>query len=120
MLGCLRTKFQWAKAYPLLEEKYVSHSLTNLFRDVGIPTAIIPDSATSLTKGEFKKVASTAQVRIYPLEPYNPNQSTAEDMIREATRLYSEKYTQSIMGPCVYLLSRDQKPYGTRSPYSER
>ena len=63
------TKFQWAKAYPFSEEKYVSHSLTNLFRDVGFPAAIIPDSATSLTKGEFKKVAGRAQVPIYPLEP---------------------------------------------------
>ena len=66
------TKFQWAMAYPLSEEKYVSHSLTNLFRDVGFPAAIIPDSAAS-TKGEFKKVAGRAQVPIYPLEPYNPN-----------------------------------------------
>jgi len=87
-LAVYATKFQWAKAYPLPEEKYVSHSLTNLFRDVGFPTAIIPDSAASLTKDEFKKVAGRAQVPIYPLEPYNPNQSTAEDMIREATRLY--------------------------------
>jgi len=92
-LAVYATKFQWAKAYPLSEEKYVSHSLTNLFRDVGFPAAIIPDSAASLTKGEFKKVASRAQVSIYPLEPYNPNQSTAEDMIREATRLYQRFMT---------------------------
>jgi len=48
-LAVYATKFQWAKAYPLSEEKYVSHSLTNLFRDVGFPAAIIPDSAASLT-----------------------------------------------------------------------
>ena len=87
------TKFQWAKAYPLSQEKYVSNSLTNLFRDVGFPSAIVPDNAASLTKGEFKKIAGRAQVPIYPLEPYNPNQSTAEDMIREATRLYQRFMT---------------------------
>jgi len=77
----------------LSEEKYVSHSLTNFFRDVGFPAAIIPDSAASLTKVEFTKVASKAQIPIYSLEPYNPNQSTAEDMIREATRLYQRFMT---------------------------
>ena len=87
------TKFQWAKAYPLSQENYVSNSLTNLFRDVGFPSAIVPDNAASLTKGEFKKIAGRAQVPIYPLEPYNPNQSTAEDMIREATRLYQRFMT---------------------------
>ena len=55
--------------------------------DVGFPSAIVSDNAASLTKGEFKKIAGRAQVPIYPLEPYNPNQSTAEDMMREATRL---------------------------------
>ena len=92
-LAVYATKFQWAKAYPLTEEKHVHHSLTNLFRDVGFPTAIIPDNAASLTKGEFKRIASRAQVPIYPLEPYSPNQSTAEDTIREATRLYQRFMT---------------------------
>jgi len=40
----------------------VHHSLSHLFRDVGFRTALIPDSAASLTKGKFKKVASRAQV----------------------------------------------------------
>ena len=93
MFGGFATKFQWAKVYPLTEEKYVHQSLTNLFMDVGFPTAIIPDSATSLTKGEFKRVAGRAQVPIYPIEPYNPNQSLAEDMIREAIRLYQRFMT---------------------------
>jgi len=87
------TRFQWAKAYPLTEERNVHHSLSHLFRDVGFPNALIPDSATSLTRGKFKKVASKAQVPIYPLEPFNPNQSTAEDMIREGTRLYQRFMT---------------------------
>jgi len=80
------TRLQWAKAYPLSEERNAHQSLFYLFRDVGFPSALIPDGATSLTKGEFKRVANKTQVPIYPLEPFN--QSTAEDMIREGTRLY--------------------------------
>jgi len=92
-LAVYATRFQWAKANPLTEERNVHHSLSYLFRDVGFPNALIPDSAISLTRGDFKKVASKAQVPIYPLELFNPNQSTAEDMIREGTRLYQRFMT---------------------------
>ena len=107
------------KAYPLTEERNVHHSLSHLFRNIGFPNALIPDSATSLTRGVFKKVASKAQVPIYPLEPFNPNQSTAEDMIREG-RFYSlipeihdwEEYPEVIMGSGLYILLRNQKSHG--------
>jgi len=76
-LAIYATRFQWAKAYPLSEERHIHQSLSYLFRDVGFPSALIPDGASSLTKGEFKRVANKAQAPIYPLEPFNPNQSTA-------------------------------------------
>jgi len=99
--------------------------LSCLLRDVGFPSALIPDGATSLTKGEFKRVASKAQVPIYPLEPFNPNQSTAEDMIREGTRLYQrfmtgKKYPEVIMGSSLYILSGDQKSHDPRPSDAER
>ena len=87
-LAVYATKVQWARAYPLKNEKDVHTTLPKLFRQFGFPQAIIPDSAQSLTEGEFRRVASKAQVPIHPIEPYMHNQNLAEDTIREGTRLY--------------------------------
>jgi len=121
-LAVYATRFQWAEAYPLTEERNAHQSLSYLFRDVGFPSALIPDGATSLTKGEFKRVASKAQVPIYPLEPFNPN-----DRRRDKGRhpLISEvhgwkEYPEVIMGSSLYILSEDQKSHGPRPSDAER
>jgi len=122
-LAVYATRFQWAKAYPLTEERNVHHSLSHLFRDIGFPNALIPDSATSLTRGEFKKVASKAQVPIYPLEPFNPNQFTAEGMIRYSLipEIHDwEEYSEVIMGSGLYILPRNQKSHGPWPSNAER
>ena len=75
------TAFQWARGYPLEAEREVHTSLLKLFRQFGFPKALIPDHAKSLTRGDFRKTANKAQVPIFPLEPYQPNQNLAEDTI---------------------------------------
>jgi len=60
-LAIYATRFQWATASPLSEKRYVHQSLSYLFRDVGFPSALIPDGASSLTQGEFRRIANKAQ-----------------------------------------------------------
>jgi len=54
-LAVYAMRFQWAKAYPLSEERHVHQSLSYLFRDDGFPRALIPDGASSLTRGELRR-----------------------------------------------------------------
>ena len=88
-LAIYATAVQWARGYPLKNERDVHTTLSKLFRQFGFPSALIPDDAQSLTQGEFKKTANKGQVPIMPIEPHNPNQNLAEDTIREASRMYT-------------------------------
>ena len=84
------TKFQWSRAYPMPvnDGLQASYTLQKLFRKIGFPQAIIPDSALNLTKGKFLHTAQKAQVPIHAIEPYMHNLALAEDAIREALRLH--------------------------------
>ena len=87
------TSFQWARGYALKKEQDAHTSLPKMYRQFGFPKALIPDSALSLTQGEFRRCANKAQIPIHALEPYRPNQNLAEDAIREGSRLYTRLMT---------------------------
>jgi len=80
------TPFHWIRFDPTPEERDAHETLDSLFQTVGIPSALIPDNAKLLTKGEFRKKAARASCPIYPIEPYTSNANLCEDGIRETLR----------------------------------
>ena len=80
------TPYHWIRFDPMPERKDAHKTLDSLFQNVGIPSALIPDNARELIKGEFKRKATRASCPIYPIEPYTPNANICEDGIRETLR----------------------------------
>jgi len=80
------TPFHWIRYDPTPERRDAHKTLDLLFHTVGIPSALIPDNAKELTKGEFRKKAARASCSIYLIEPYTSNANLCEDGIRETLR----------------------------------
>ena len=84
------TPFHWMSVEGMAKKSEAHYkNLNNLFRRVGVPTAIIPDNAPELTHGDFRKKALMAQCAITPIEAYTrPNANIAEHGVRELKRQY--------------------------------
>jgi len=80
------TPFHWIRFDPTPHERDAHKTLDSLLQTVGIPSALIPDNAKTLTEGEFRKKAARASCPIYPIEPYTSNANLCEDGIRETLR----------------------------------
>ena len=63
----------------------VHSALDQWLQQIGVPRVIIPDNAAEFTGPEtqFVKKSRKVQCPIHPIEAYSPNQSIAEDVIRE-------------------------------------
>jgi len=108
------TPFHWIRFDPTPEERDAHKTLDSLFQTAGIPSALIPDNAKSLTEGEFRRKAARASCPIYPVEPHTSNASLCEDGIRETLRgfrrMMSATNTPRVLwddGLQHYLLSSD-------------
>jgi hypothetical protein len=82
------TTFHFVKAFPLPKKGEAHHSLSDFFKEVGIPSVMISDDAKELTQGKFKKKCRRAQCPIRPVEAYTPNANKVEGVIREVKRHY--------------------------------
>ena len=63
----------------------VHHALNEWLQQIGVPRVLIPDNAAEMTgpDSNFVKKARKVQCPVHLIEPYSPNQSFAEDVIRE-------------------------------------
>ena len=73
----------WVKAYPMASKSDTPGTLQDLLKDIGVPARLILDNSLEQTKGEFRKLARDAGIRIIQTEPYSPWQNRAELAIRE-------------------------------------
>jgi hypothetical protein len=82
------TSFDFVAAHPMKAKSEAHLTLDKVFRTVGIPSSMIPNNATKLTEGEFKRKCLQAQCPILPVVPYTPNANYAEGAIRELKKLF--------------------------------
>ena len=71
----------WIYCVPMKKESDAHLSLDDLFRDYGVPIAIIPDGAKSLNQGKYQRKCRRSGCRIKPVEAYTPNANLAEGNI---------------------------------------
>ena len=73
----------WVKAYPMAKKSEAPLTLQELLKEVGAPYKLILDNSLEQTKGDFRKIARDAGIRLIQTEPYSPWQNRAELAIRE-------------------------------------
>ena len=66
------TDYGWTRAYPMKAEREAHHTLSLLFKDVGVPNQMVMDGAKTQTLGEFRRKARDANCRVKQTEPYSP------------------------------------------------
>ena len=89
------TSTDWTRVYEMESKKYAKDTLPILFRTVGVPAIIRPDSAPELIKGEYKKTANRAGAHVWPVEPHTQQHNRAEIAIRETLRMYKRAKRKS-------------------------
>ena len=100
MLYC--TPFHWMCVEPIPKRADAHYTLDTLFQRVGCPRVLIPDNATELTQGEFRRKALKAQVTIKPVEAYTPNANIAEHGVRELKRAYRRTMIATNSPECLW------------------
>ena len=98
----------WVKAYPMATKADTVHTLQDLLKEVGVPAKLILDNSLEQTKGDFRKMARDAGIRIVQTEPHSPWQNYAESAIRElkkATRrrMARTRTPEVLWSDCVVL-----------------
>jgi hypothetical protein len=73
----------WVKAYPMTSKSGAPLTLQDLLKEVGAPYKLILDNSLEQTKGDFRKIARDAGIRLIQTKPYSPWQNRAELAIRE-------------------------------------
>ena len=96
------TPFHWMSVEGMAKKSEAHYNLDNLFRRIGVPTAIIPDNAPELTHGDFRKKALMAQCAITPIEAYTPNANIAEHGVRELKRQYRKVMLATNSPECLW------------------
>ena len=83
------TPFHFVRAFSMKSRAEVHSALYQWLQQIGVPRVLIPDGAGEFTgpESQFVKKARKVQCPIHPVEPYSPNQSIAEDVIRELKRM---------------------------------
>ncbi len=71
------------KAYPMAKKADTPLTLQDLLKEVGAPYKLILDNSLEQIKGDFRKIAWAAGIRIIQTEPYSPWQNRAELAIPE-------------------------------------
>ena len=82
------TPFHWTRVDPMAKRAESHSTLDSLFRNVGVPKAMISDNAREFVTGKFEEKLKRVQCASKPVEAYTPNQNRAEDAIRELKRAY--------------------------------
>ena len=98
------TPFHFVRAYPMKTRSDVHHALDEWLQQIGVPRVLIPDGAAEMTGPEsnFVKKARKVQCPVHPVEPYSPNQSFAEDVIRELKRMLKRTMLATNCPPHVW------------------
>ena len=76
-------------------EREAHHTLSLLFKDVGIPNQMVMDGAKTQTLGEFCRKARDADCRVKQTKPYSPFSNAAEGAIDELKKATGQKLTAS-------------------------
>ena len=82
------TPFHWTRVDPITRRAESHNTLDSLFRNVGIPSAMVSDNAKEFVTGKFEAKLSRVHCPSKPVEAYTPNQNRCEDAIRELKRAY--------------------------------
>jgi len=90
------TSFHFVRVFPMARKKDAPDTLDDFFKQVGVPSVMIPDNAGELTSKEFKRKCRKVQCKVHPIEPYTPNANLAESVIRELKRMF--RHTMSSTG----------------------
>ena len=72
------TEFNFVHIIPMRTKADVPHALKQFFKTLGVPDAIICDSAREQILGHSKKLCDQVDCAIRPLEPYTPWSNRAE------------------------------------------
>ena len=80
------TPFQWSRVYPMQLKSQAHDALSLLFKQSGVPTAMIVDGSKEQTLGEFNRKCQQADCRLKQLEPHSQWGNSAESSIRELKR----------------------------------
>ena len=80
------------------------HALDKWLQQIGVPRVLIPDGAMEFTgpESQFVKKSRKVQCPIHPIEAYSPNQSIAEDVIRELKRMFRRTMLATNAPPQVW------------------
>ena len=89
------TDFHWTRAYPMQKESEAHHTLSKLFKDVGVPDTMVMDGAKAQTLGNFRRKLKEADCRIKQTEPYTPFSNAAEAGIRELKKATGRRLTKT-------------------------
>ena len=77
------TDFGWTRAYPMKAKSEAHHTLSTLFKDIGVPETMVMDGAKEQILGDFRKKAKEANCRIKQIEPHTPFSNAAEGAVKE-------------------------------------
>ena len=89
------TDFGWTRAYPMRLESEAHHTVSKLFKDIGVPNKMVMDNAKTQIKGEFRKKTKQADCSVRSIEPHSPFSNAAEGAIRELKRATGRDLTAS-------------------------
>ena len=86
----------FAHVYPMRSKALAGQALSELFTEVGVPTALHTDGATALTLGHWKEVREKqGGIRQTITEPHSPWQNRAESEIRELKKQVTRIMTRT-------------------------
>ena len=85
----------WIHAYPMKTERGAHHTLSLLFKDVGVPNQMVMDGAKTQTLGKFHCKARETDCRVKQTEPYRPFSNTAEGAICELRKAVNSQHPKA-------------------------
>ena len=76
-------------------ESEAHHTVSKLFKDVGVPNQMVMDNAKTQIMGKFRKKTKEADCQIRQTEPYTPFSNAAESAIRELKKGTGRRLTST-------------------------
>lgn len=89
------TDFGWVRAYPMKLESEAHHTVSKLFKDIGVPWKMVMDNAKTQVLGKFRKKTKEADCPVRSTEPHSPFSNAAEGAVRELKKATGRLLTES-------------------------
>ena len=90
------TDFNWVRAYPMTSESEAHHTVSQLFKDIGVPDKMVMDNAKTQIHGQFRKKLKDADCQVRSIEPHTPFSNAAEAAIKELKRVQVKNYRPAV------------------------